>query len=60
MAAKQKPEIPVYVSEREKHLIELMRTIDYGEIRVSVENYQPIEVLEMKRSVDLRSEQKKK
>ena len=60
MAAKQKPEIPVRVSAREKHLIELMRTIDYGEIRVSVEDYQPVEVLEMKRSVDLRPENKKK
>lgn len=54
MARKPEPSIPVRVSEREKRLVELMRGIEFGELRVSIEDYQPVCVEELRRSVDLR------
>ena len=44
------------LSKAERHLIELIRSFDYGELRIMVKNEKPIRVEEIRRSIQLQSE----
>ncbi|SHI68190.1 DUF2292 domain-containing protein [Lutispora thermophila] len=41
------------LSEKEKKLIELIRKIEYGEIKVIIQDKLPIRIEEMKKSIKL-------
>ncbi|WP_242844205.1 DUF2292 domain-containing protein [Caloranaerobacter azorensis] len=41
------------INEREKKLIEMIREIGYGEIRIIVQDKQPIRIEELKKSIKL-------
>ena len=43
----------VILSEQEQKIIELMRGIDYGELRIVINNSKPVRVEEIKKSVQL-------
>lgn len=42
-----------HLTEREEKLIQLIRKIEYGEIKIIVQNNQPIRVEEVKKSIKL-------
>lgn len=44
---------PVVLSEQEKKVVELMRGIDFGELRIVINNSKPVRVEEIKKSVQL-------
>ena len=44
------------LTKAERQLIELIRSIDYGELRIMVKDEKPIRVEEIRRSVQLQSE----
>ncbi|MBU5312475.1 DUF2292 domain-containing protein [Tissierella carlieri] len=41
------------LTEREKNLIELIRNTEFGEIKIIIQNSEPIRVEELKRSIKL-------
>jgi len=41
------------LSEKEKKLIEFLRNLDYGEIRIVIMNNQPVTIEEMRKSIKL-------
>jgi hypothetical protein len=41
------------LTEKEKKIIELLRSLDYGEIRIVITNNQPVIIEEMKKSIKL-------
>ena len=41
------------LSKAEKQLVELIRTLDYGEIRVMIKDSKPIRVEEIRKSIQL-------
>lgn len=41
------------VTEREKRLIDLIRELGYGEIRIVVQNSEPVRIEEVKKSIKL-------
>lgn len=43
----------VEISDRERKVLDIMRKIDYGEIRIVINNSQPVRVEEIKKSVQL-------
>lgn len=43
----------ILLSEQEQKVIEIMRTINYGELRVVINNSKPVRVEEIKKSVQL-------
>ncbi|KGG81047.1 ATP-dependent DNA helicase RuvA [Caloranaerobacter azorensis H53214] len=43
----------IVINEREKKLIEMIREIGYGEIRIIVQDKQPIRIEELKKSIKL-------
>ncbi|MCT4564852.1 MAG: DUF2292 domain-containing protein [Maledivibacter sp.] len=43
----------ILVSEKEKHLIELIRNTGYGELKVVIQDALPIRVEELKKSIKL-------
>ncbi len=45
--------ITMQLSPQEKRVVELMRTIDYGELRIIVNASKPIRVEEIKKSLQL-------
>ena len=45
--------VTVEFSEKEKKVIELMRKIDYGEIRIIIQDGSPFRVEEIKKSIKL-------
>ena len=45
--------IAIVVSEKEKKLIELIRGIEFGELRIIIQEKQPVRVEEMKNSIKL-------
>ena len=47
----QSPELQF--SEKEKKLIQMIRNIEYGEIRVIIQDRTPIRIEELKRSIKL-------
>ena len=44
------------LTKAERQLIELIRSIDYGELRIVVKDEKPIRVEEIRRSIQLQSE----
>lgn len=44
------------LTKAEKQLIELVRSLDFGEIRVMVKDSKPIRVEEIRRSIQLQNE----
>jgi hypothetical protein len=44
------------LTKAERQLIELIRSIDYGELRIMVKDEKPIRVVEIRRSMQLQSE----
>ena len=50
------PEKEMILTKAEKQLIQLLRSLDYGEIRVMVKDSKPIRVEEIRRSIQLPSE----
>jgi len=42
-----------HLTEREENLIRLIRNIEYGEVKIIVQNKQPIRVEEVKKSIKL-------
>jgi len=44
------------LTKAEKQLIELIRTLDYGELRVLIKDKRPIRVEEIRRSIQLDGE----
>ncbi|MCC5909123.1 MAG: DUF2292 domain-containing protein [Clostridiaceae bacterium] len=41
------------ITEKEKNLIDLIRKVGHGEIRVTIQNASPIRVEELKKSIKL-------
>ena len=50
------PEKNMVLTKAEKQLIELIRSLDYGEVRVMIKDSRPIRVEEIRRSIQLPSE----
>ena len=50
------PEKEMLLTKAEKQLIQLLRSLDYGEIRVMVKDSKPIRVEEIRRSIQLPGE----
>lgn len=46
-------DINLELTSREKKLIELIRSMEFGEINIIVQNSEPIRVEELKRSIKL-------
>ena len=44
------------LTKAERQLIELIRSIDYGELRIMVKDEKPIRVEEIRRSIQLQNE----
>ena len=44
------------LTKAERQLIELIRSIEYGELRIMVKDEKPIRVEEIRRSIQLQSE----
>lgn len=44
------------LTKAEKQLVELVRSLDYGEVRIVVKDNKPIRVEEIKRSIQLTNE----
>ena len=44
------------LTKAERQLIELIRSLDYGEVRVMIKDSKPIRVEEIRRSIQLPSE----
>jgi len=44
------------LTKAEKQLIELIRSLDYGEVRVMIKDSRPIRVEEIRRSIQLSAE----
>lgn len=49
-------EMDITLSKAEKQLILLIRSLDYGEVRVMIKDKRPIRVEEIRRSIQLPSE----
>ena len=47
------PEKNMVLTKAEKQLIELIRSLDFGEIRVMIKDNRPIRVEEIRRSIQL-------
>ena len=47
---------PMPLTKAEQQLIELVRSLDYGEIRIMIKDKHPIRVEEIRRSIQLPSE----
>lgn len=50
------PEKNIVLTNAEKQLIEVIRSLDYGEVRVMIKDNRPIRVEEIRRSIQLPSE----
>ena len=50
------PENNMTLTKAEKQLIEVIRALDYGEVRVMIKDKKPIRVEEMRRSIQLPNE----
>lgn len=46
----------IVLTKAEKQLIELIRSLDYGEVRVMIKDSRPIRVEEIRRSIQLPNE----
>ena len=50
------PEKNLVLTKAEKQISEVIRTLDYGEVRVMIKDSRPIRVEEIRRSIQLPSE----
>ena len=50
------PEKNMVLTKAEKQLLELIRLLDYGEVRVMIKDNKPIRVEEIRRSIQLPNE----
>ena len=50
------PETNMALTKAEKQLINVIRALDYGEVRVIIKDNRPIRVEEIRRSIQLPSE----
>ena len=50
------PEKNFVLTKAEKQLIEVIRSLDYGEVRVMIKDNRPIRVEEIRRSIQVPSE----
>ncbi|WP_455677376.1 DUF2292 domain-containing protein [Pseudoscardovia suis] len=50
------PETNMALTKAEKQLIDVIRALDYGEVRVIIKDNRPIRVEEIRRSIQLPSE----
>lgn len=48
-----KTETPVSLTERERKMLDLLRGLEYGELRVRVQEGQPVQVEKIRRSIRL-------
>ena len=48
-----KTETPISLTERERKMLDLLRGLEYGELRVMVQEGQPVRVEEIRRSIRL-------
>ncbi|WP_432402878.1 DUF2292 domain-containing protein [Wukongibacter sp. M2B1] len=48
-----KKEIEMIVNQKEKHLLELVRSTEYGELKIVIQDALPIRVEELKKSIKL-------
>ena len=48
---------PIALTKSELQLIELVRSLEYGEIRIMVKDSKPIRVEEIRRSIQLQNEE---
>lgn len=53
---KMQPEKNMVLTKAEKQLIEVIRSLDYGEVRVMIKDSRPIRVEEIRRSIQLPNE----
>ena len=53
---KMQPEKNMVLTKAEKQLIEVIRSLDYGEVRVMIKDNKPIRVEEIRRSIQLPNE----
>ena len=51
-----KPDKNMVLTKAEKQLIEVIRSLDYGEVRVMIKDNKPIRVEEIRRSIQLPNE----
>ena len=49
-------ESDIVLTEAEKRLIQVIRSLDFGEVRVMIKDNKPIRVEEIRRSIQLPSE----
>ena len=47
---------PIVVTNAEKQLIELIRSLEFGEIRIMIKDSKPIRVEEIRRSIQLQND----
>lgn len=47
---------PIVVTKAEKQLIELIRSLEFGEIRIMIKDSKPIRVEEIRRSIQLQND----
>jgi len=47
---------PIIVTKAEKQLIELIRSLEFGEIRIMIKDSKPIRVEEIRRSIQLQND----
>ena len=50
------PEKNIVLTKAEKQLVEVIRSLDYGEVRVMIKDNRPIRVEEIRRSIQLPTE----
>ena len=53
---KVQPDKNIVLTKAEKQLIEVIRSLDYGEVRVLIKDNKPIRVEEVRRSIQLPNE----
>lgn len=50
------PESNIVLTKAEKQLIQVIRSLDYGEVRVMIKDKHPIRVEEIRKSIQLSTE----
>lgn len=43
----------IILTDKEKNLLEMIKSIDYGEMRVIIQDKQPVRIEELKKSIKL-------
>lgn len=56
LEVKMQADMNILLTKAEKQLIDVIRALDYGEVRVMIKDNRPIRVEEIRRSIQLPSE----